>query len=555
MPKAFLTFETALCTELKKKIEFCGKTFEPDQAKAIFEAVLCHTLPGGNLNGRGFTAKTMAKSYKSAQNQLCDFNHRLQFYGNSESDTVCGTIAAIDFPDLDAAVELSSKGTPVPLRGVLVAYRKAAGVEKMLAECASGKKRWRTSVEVEYIVNESALYDTVTNTFYPWPECNDEMKALVKEESVGNYKGNKMLFIPGGEDGEVLISGCAFTCWPADPKADLEQMAACHTPTKEDTIRVNAGWRNGEEYRQAVASLTSLTISNAKFDKFKSEHFSSNPIIGYTDPDADDGHKHGITKNLMILPANGHSHYMGMMSVENEPDGMHVCGVTSTYEKYMGDGRYTGTHCHTFDLGSMGSSTMGGVEHGMEVSSMDMKARIKMLRDSAQAVATSNPNEHKRLTDLANEFEKDDAKEGVEQVIAARITNGDLVTKEAHVTAVEKAKTDGEGKVRNEIAEAKKLEEQKATTLATRMQKVADAKLDPKFALGKDRTIASVVASIAVGPDGDKAMEERLEEWITIAASTGQMKASTGTGESVRPPVASTNSEGGGGKRNSLGLA
>ncbi len=52
------------------------------------------------------------------------------------------------------------------------------------------------------------------------------------------------------------------------------------------------------------------------------------------------------------------------------------------------------------------------------------------------------------------------------------------------------------------------------------------AKLDLAFAVRAGATVESVVASMPVGPDGDKQFTERLEEWVTLSAKTGQMIAS-----------------------------
>ena len=586
MNERFMTV-SELCTEVHTKIEMCGRTFKPDRAKAMFEAKICHSLPKGNLNDRGFTAQTLANSYKSAEFQLCDFDHRLGFYGTSEDgeDRVCGTIAAIEFPDKADAIELAAEGKAVPLRALLVAYRKAKGVETMLKDIDDGKYNWRTSVEVEYALANAALYDTVDKKFFPWSECTQEMKALVTANAVANYKGHKMLFIPGGEDGQLLVSGCAFTRWPADKDATLDQMAA-----SKKTIILNTGWQSKNDYQQAIArALTAplidkdaaavgkkpkplgefmqLVASLPPLQKAKeyckaieeialwnsknpgavidvSEVFKANPIIGHTDEAGDDKHKHAITKNMLVLPAAGHAHYMGMMSVENERDGLHLCGVTSCRGSYSPNGEGQNTyseHCHTFDLGGMGSAKMSGVDE-REVASMDIKERIKTLRDTAQTLATTNPAESKRLTELAGVMEKEVANDGVEEIIAARIKNGDLIPKNIHESAVATAAKDGEAKVRKDIEDAKKLEQERATTLASRMEAITKAKIDPKFAIGKDRTVESEVASIPVGPDGDKKFADRVEEWTTIMKSTGQMTAKAAAAGEHRPAVASTSS-------------
>ncbi len=270
----------------------------------------------------------------------------------------------------------------------------------------------------------------------------------------------------------------------------------------------------------------------------------------------------------MILPGEtGHSHYMAMMSCEAEPDGMHLIGVTSCRAEYVpndngmdnGSGTYI-EHCHTFDLGGAGHSELSGVVDDQEAASMNTKDRIKAFRDAAQAVATSNPTEGKRLTAIADEMEKEVAVEGVEETIAARVKNGDLFPKAVHETALAGARTEGEAKVRKELEDAKKAEEAKATTIASRIDALKKAKIDPKFALTANRTVEQTVAAIPVGTEGDKMFAERMEEWTNLQKTTGQMTATeaAATEGGTRPAVASTNNSGaaaGSSKKSALSFA
>jgi hypothetical protein len=255
-----------------------------------------------------------------------------------------------------------------------------------------------------------------------------------------------------------------------------------------------------------------------------------------------------------------------MISCENCEDGMHVIGVTSCRSSLIPDdnGLANGSsemyteHCHTFDLGGTGHSELSGVVESKEVESMDIKERIATLRGTAQTLATSNPAESKRLKELADAMEKEHVTEGVEEVIAARVKNGDLIPKNVHETALAAARTEGEAKFRKELDDGKKAEELKATTIASRMEVIKKAKLDPKFALGTNRTVETEVASIAIGPEGDKQFANRVEEWTTIQKATGQMTATeAGTDSGKRPPIATTNVTGGAaaGKKSALSFA
>jgi len=169
---------------------------------------------------------------------------------------------------------------------------------------------------------------------------------------------------------------------------------------------------------------------------------------------------------------------------------------------------------------------------------------IKFLREQAKALEAKHPELAKVWNDHASEVEKEaqkaKASDDVEATIAARIKNGDLVPKAAHETAVAEAEKKGKEAALKEVEEKAAAEKKKQETVASRLKEIADAGLDPKFALGKDRTIESVVAAIPVGEEGDKHFAERKEEWITLSKKTGQATASNkggGTSGKTIPPI------------------
>ena len=249
-----------ICSVVEKSIEFCGKTYVPDQAKAYVVATMLTSLPAYTKTRRAWTAATIANSATSAQDQIVDREHRLKFYEalrGATSDDLVGHIVDWDFPAKKKAIELAADGDGVPFKVLLCLGRKVQGVEDMLQEIPRGV--WKLSQECEYLRETSAFYDTVDKKFFPYADCSAEMKAILKSKTVEDWKGHPMLFCPGGENGEVLFSGCAMTRWPLDVTAQTESLAASEEP---EARREVAGF-NRREQMILTKLFQSLTCAEA----------------------------------------------------------------------------------------------------------------------------------------------------------------------------------------------------------------------------------------------------------------------------------------------------
>ena len=282
-PKASVSSErfTCLCTcsVVDKAVEFCGKQYVPDQAKAYVVATMLTSLPTYTKTRRAWTAATIANSASSAQNQLLDREHTLRFYNSMRGttrDDVVGTIVEYDFPDKKKAMELAAEGKGVPFRVLLSLFRKVQGIEQMIDEIPSNN--WRLSQECEYDREESAFYDMTDKKFFKYAECNDEMKSILKRNTVDNWNGHPMLFCPGGEDGAVLFSGCAMTRWPLDVTAKTESMAASEEPNATRKIA-------GFNYKESDMQLTRLFQSLTCADAWRTEE-APDELFGYVPSEA-----------------------------------------------------------------------------------------------------------------------------------------------------------------------------------------------------------------------------------------------------------------------------
>ena len=492
--REWFSLDNAYATAVKKSVTLGGKTFKPNQTIAYIVAEMCHSLPAVNSRRRCFSVETLANSYASSLLQLVDFEHRLKFYGQ-DKDEICGTIAAVEFPSLEEALKLAKAGKAVAVKVVAALFRKKAGVDDILDEIAADEK-WKVSMECEYNFAQSALWDG--EKFFLCSELSSEMKDLILPATVSEFNGKAMALALGGEKGEVNFSGMAMTRFAADKKAEILQAAA-----SEGELRINVGWRNQDEWSQAVASDVPSDVRE-----------KASIVIGVTEP-APDGHVHEILTDLTVMPMNGHTHYARILEILL--DGIAVAGVTSASGTYV-NGAYV-EHAHKFGIGKAAKAV------AMEDSAMDLKGTIKFLRDQA-AELKDKPEQAKKFLDRASELEKQVADEDVETIVAARIKSGDLIPKSKHEEAVAAAAKAEQDRLAKEQSDKAAAEKARAEAYKARIDKVVASKLEPKFTLGKDRTIESVVASIPAGPEGEKQFEERLEEWVELSKKTGQARAS-----------------------------
>lgn len=517
-------FETAKASELKDSVEFNGRTYAPDAFKAFVICEMAHSIPAVNSKRRAFTPATMANSFATAQFQLQNFQHRMERYGHDQ-DRICGAIVDVEFPAKKSAIATAEKGEPVPMKALIAVWRNAKGVTEMLLDMATGKADWKVSMECAFIWDDAALWDG--EKFYPWSECGDDMKALVKPHTVEDWDGKKMALVMGGEDGYVIFNGNAFTEFPADKDAKISQFAASKEP---QGLLLNAGWRSTEDYMQAVAQAA-----------VRERTEQAALIIGATQAGGEDGHTHEIASNLAVLPAgDGHSHYLQVIAFDPEKGVLE--GLTTGGYWDRDRERYV-EHAHKVVLGSSGSGQEVSVQPPIYTEGFEMHKHVKFLKDQAAALRKKGDNDtagslEKEAAELETSLATETVDKKVEEVVAGRIQNGDLIPKAKHADEVAAAKKAGEEAVRKELADKEAAESARKEKVAKRMTALAEAKLDPKFQIRPDATIEKVVTEeIACNEAGDKDFERRLQEWSTIREKTGQMGIGTASedGKSGKP--------------------
>ena len=482
-----------------EKIRFNGRDYEPDMHRAYIVTEVCHSLPSVNLKKRAFSVQTLLNSYASMRHQLGDFGHRLVYYG-AERDEIGGAVVDVEFPSKKDALAAAAKGEAVPVRLLAVVWKKAEGVADMLTEIAKNEVKWCTSMECAYNLAASALWDG--EKYLPWPELSEEMQSLVEAGTVRAMDGKEYALAMGGEDGEVKFGGFGFTPIPADPDADILEAAA--------SVEINAGWKSAHDWQQAVAEAG---------PKEPDAQGKGSILIGRTQ-DAE-GHSHEIAMNLDVLPELGHLHYLRVVSFD--PSSGVLEGVTSAHYEYNRVDDVSREHVHLVSLGGGAASSVAGlIPDGAE--DVEMEKWLKVLTDVAAALRVKDPDAAKKVDESIAAMKAEMDKENVEEVVAARIKNGDLIPKAAHAEAVEAAKAAGKAEAEQAQKDAKAAEKAKADALAARAKAIDDAGLDPDFKLGPDRTYASVANAIPATEDGAKEFETRIGEWKYVAESTGQGK-------------------------------
>ena len=632
---------TCLCSlsVVDNSVEFCGKEYVPDQAKAYVVATMVTSLPVFTKTRRAWTAAVIANSAVSAENQLLDREHSLKFYSElrgTTKDDVVGTIVAWDFPSKKKAVELAAGGDGVPFKVLLCLFRKVEGVEDMLPKIARGV--FALSQECEYDRAESAFYDVTDKKFYRYGDCSAEMQAILKRNTVDEWNGHPMLFCPGGEDGTVIFSGCALTRWPLDVTARTESLAASEEKHEMqltklfESLTCSEAWRgddvpdelfayvpaeargkNGKKslrkfplasasrkgldpaiLRNALARFSQADLPAAAKAGVKSKimgaikrwnaaHASQKIEVseksggecevsgcmyagctlaaeryaGKNDGTAEN-HTHAIMSNGTVMPSGGHSHGLEILSIDLG-EGV-LCAVTTSAYDYLEQPAVPGDaacsqrcgsskmyeHRHivrlTKESASNGETDVTGalriavscqLQSGsgkdMQMTRQEVCAG---LRTRAAAIKTTDAEAAAMLETHATELEKEASADSVETIIAGKVKDGALVTKEAHAQAVSAAKQAGKDELQKEISAKEEAAKAQADATKTRLASVVSAGLKPETVLGKDRTIQSIVSAIPAGPDGDKLFADRLEEWSSmskaIAAAKKDSAASAG---------------------------
>lgn len=562
MERVRASFECARAKVLESEIEFAGRKWKPDHARAYIVATLCRSFPARNANGHGITAATLANSVSDAVNRHFDFEHQLKYYSdmfakdkskaNEAKDRICGCIAAVEFPSKADAVAAAEKGEKVPFKILVALWRHAEGVDAALADMIKDEDEaptWRTSMEWEFKKADSAFAfkdDEGSTKIVAWDAAPEKYRTAVRGGVVAD---DKITLLTGGVDGRVTITGGALVKVPADKEATVDRLAA--NDRSNQGITILNGWRSQTDWADAVASQYSaetlktgtVSIKKAKTGKAQAKK-APDLVVGSTEEIG--GHKHEILKDLTVIGAEGDGHGHWLRPIEYDPASGVLQGVTSPHLVLDENYNVVSEHSHKFRLGKSVASreaTPAAGQKRKEDSEMNPKEVAAFLRKQAQELDEASPVRAAMLKQ-ADELDKSGVAQDAEGLIEARIKAGDLIPKAKHAEEVAEAEKRGEAKVRDELAAKEKAEAEAKAAFEKRAEAVKAAQLDLSFQIRKDKTIEQVVREIPVGEAGDKAFAERLEEWQCLKAQTGQAVASTQPNKTVTKPAGGVPSTG-----------
>jgi hypothetical protein len=217
--------------------------------------------------------------------------------------------------------------------------------------------------------------------------------------------------------------------------------------------------------------------------------------VGQTDES--NGHSHLMSRDLSLLPEDGHTHPNDVQDVD--PDDGSMRGTT---------GEVSG-HSHTWRLKRATAASVAVAHKESIMDPKELKAIVlkiingEMEDEAAKAFAES-------LTALVDPA----------TAVANALKEGTVIAKADHEKAVVEAAAKAKADFEKAQAEKEAAQKAKAEADTKRLAEVTKAGLDPAKKLGKDRTVGSVVQSIPAGEEGDKQFAERLEEWKEFAPKT-----------------------------------
>jgi hypothetical protein len=253
-------------------------------------------------------------------------------------------------------------------------------------------------------------------------------------------------------------------------------------------------------------------------------------------------HTHAIMSNGMVMPECGHSHGLDILSIDLG-EGVLSAVTTSGYD-YLPQPVVPGEavsaampgpmkqyeHRHvvrlTKDSASNGEADVTGAHAmmGCPITSgggkdvtMKINEMCAALRKTAAALKDKDAEASALLEQQALDLEKEVSADNVEVIIAAKIKDGALITKEVHEQAVSAAKQAGKDELQKEISAAAEVAAKQAEATKVRMEKVVSAGL-------KAESVQSAVNAIPAGPDGDKVFDAQLATWTSILSAKAPPK-------------------------------
>jgi len=265
---------TAVLNFKNKAFAVNGNTYTPDENKAFFTFTMLHSWPVINGNGMSFAAKTIQRSFQTAQFNQVNFEHQSEGNGITlwDGSKIIGTM-------IDAGFEVNDDGiAEMVVVGVL--WKREPLAMEIINDMATGGKEWKISMEVLYDERESGFMVASEDgdSFIPLSAAPDTLIEAF-DNGWGKWDGKKYGFMLGGtgEEGDpdeanVNFWGSALTLTPADPNATIRTLVAS---SQRPAIAA-------DQYKFIIASdgtpeSTRLIVDGAEVNDLRDVEFMSWP--------------------------------------------------------------------------------------------------------------------------------------------------------------------------------------------------------------------------------------------------------------------------------------
>ena len=262
--KERIEFEVSAPKIVEYKESYGAENFKPDISKVFIEFILNHTLPDINSRGRCVTYRTQKRSLKTIPHSLVNVEHQMQDNPNEATENIIiGHMVSAEMDDKDIKGNPVVPPRPVATKIVACLYRRLPIVQTMIAQIASGERKWKNSMECVRDGNTDAIYHD--GKFYPITEASKELAACIGSDSTTPFEGKPVALALGGEDGEVNYWGTGLTLYPADKGATITKLIA--NIADDGTMSVNKKDNPDAEVKDLIVKSMEVSKNAAKILK------------------------------------------------------------------------------------------------------------------------------------------------------------------------------------------------------------------------------------------------------------------------------------------------
>lgn len=252
--------ERVICSSLneERSIEigmFRGENaLRPDRYTSWVEFALAHAFPVVTTDGLALHPQVIANSFKGLFAKVFNLGHVIRAYNPEENarDRIVGSIFAAEFPPTPiGGWKVQAKRSAAPgIRAVACMHKQAEGVDKILGQHKSGRRRWTVSRENDYFLEDSgflikagemASYESVTRKETDrtpkdiaelglrYVACVDAPEDLLDTYDAKNGKMRRKdgpVLLVGGLNGYIHFKGTGLTPLGKEAEAEIQQMLA-----------------------------------------------------------------------------------------------------------------------------------------------------------------------------------------------------------------------------------------------------------------------------------------------------------------------------------------